>query len=143
MTNDFVFEKKPSENEEFPIWYSYFKISKKEKDQTRKIVKDLENLGISIRNDPLNALKDTESEEIEVKKEEPQREPKIRKQLIEDGIESFTGHRLNTKEKKEAFESTLKINLDGSFIINQDSTKKEKKNGKNTPNNKSIERIRM
>lgn len=47
----------------------------------------------------------------------------------EEGIESFSGHRLSSKDKQEAFETTLKIKVDGSFVVDQDATKKEKKNG--------------
>jgi len=69
---------------------------KRRKEEENQIVKDLEKMGIPIRNDPLNALGDENEVKIEVN-EEPEEEEK--------GITSFTGHSLSGKSKLDAFES--------------------------------------
>lgn len=62
-------------------------------------MKDLEELGIQIRTDPLNAL----GEDPKVKKEKEQAPEEE-----ETGITSFTNHSLSGQSKIDAFESNLK-----------------------------------
>ena len=69
---------------------------KRRKEEEKQIEKDLEQLGIPIRTDPLNALGDEKEVKIEIM-EEPEEE--------EQGITSFTGHSLSGKSKLDAFES--------------------------------------
>lgn len=65
------------------------------------IARELEKLGISIRSDPLNAF---------IKKAESVHEESEEQDEEEDqGITSFTGHRLSLRSKIDAFESKIKI----------------------------------
>lgn len=61
-----------------------------------QVVKDLEEMGIQIRTDPLNAL----GEDMKMKKEKEESDEEE-----ETGITSFTNHSLTGKSKIDAFES--------------------------------------
>lgn len=69
-------------------------------EEHNQVVKDLEELGIQIRTDPLNALGEDGKA---IKEKEPAAEEE------EEGIISFTNHSLTGQSKIDAFESKREI----------------------------------
>lgn len=65
-------------------------------EERNQVVKDLEEMGIQIRTDPLNAL----GEEVKTKKDKEKNSEEE-----ETGITSFTNHSLSGQSKIDAFES--------------------------------------
>jgi len=86
-------EKKNQEYEEIEV-----------KKEELTFVKDLESMGITMISDPLNVLQEEGQIKYEGSEQEEEEED-------DDGLHSFTGHSLDARSKRDAFESTTILNI--------------------------------